>query len=30
MSVLTPVRSAGPVYRDDRARRQALGLIEKL
>jgi hypothetical protein len=30
MSVLTSVRSAGPVYRDDRARRQALSLIEKL
>jgi hypothetical protein len=30
MSVLTSVRSGGPVYRDDRARRQAQSLIEKL
>jgi hypothetical protein len=30
MSVLASVRSAGPVYRDDRARRQALSLIEEL
>lgn len=30
MSVLAFVRSAGPVYRDDRSRRQALSLIEKL
>jgi hypothetical protein len=29
MSVLMFVKSAGPVYRDDRSRRQALSLIEK-